>query len=644
METGINKSKLLQNPVNYSQQISLDILTKFIQMAIEQYENSEPIIPDHIYDTIFDVLKQRDPDNPIFNTIGYSNVSTDKVKLPYHMGSMTKIKDIDRIKNWLHKYPGPNFIISEKLDGASALLIKKDGKLNLLSRGNGTYGRDISHLLKHMNLPNLQQYTEICIRGELIVNKNNFTKYSKIYSNARSMINGVMGKKDIDSDQIIDVDFVVFELISLNGKDDYLILEDQLTKCKEIGFNVCHFNKYDYSKISNFGKENKLEYSFLLKTLLEYRLNSKYDIDGIIITENKIQERNTSGNPNYSFAFKSNGVGEITKVKNVEWNTSKHGYLIPRICVEEINIDGVNIKYATGFNAKFIVDNLIGKDSQLRIVRSGDVIPFVIEIITKSTPIMPEVEYYWNESMVNILISDKENTELYLKKIVTFFQVLEFENMSYGIIKKLFDNGFDSIKKILLITKQELILIDGFKATLTNKIYNNIHKIIDNPIKLSNLMAASLCFGHGFGIKKFNSILDIYPNILDIKVNIEMLNQIEGFSDKTSNKFVENISCFKDFLKNLDFLKIETIKKKTKKFKIVGGLFENKKILLTGFRDDKIIDFITKHNGTISNTINKNTNLLIIKDEDYSNGKTDAANLLGIPILTKNNFIQQYNL
>ena len=83
---------------------------------------------------------------------------------------------------------------------------------------------------------------------------------------------------------------------------------------------------------------------------------------------------------------------------------------------------------------------------------------------------------------------------------------------------------------------------------------------------------------------------------------------------------------------------------KLNKLEIIGGIFENKKILLTGFRDDKIIDFITKHNGTISNAINKNTDLLIIKDKDYSNGKTDAANLLGIPILTKNNFIHQYNL
>ena len=636
---------LLKDPEKYAHSQPLNILTNFIHKCIESYENSNALIPDHIYDTIFDVLKQRDPTNKLITNIGHIVDSTtqDKVKLPYHMGSMTKIKDIEKIKNWLQKYRGPTYIVSEKLDGASAILQQIDGTTKLYSRGNGTYGRDISHLIKYMKLPKIEY--DYCIRGELIVSKHNFSNYNDLYSNARSMINSVMGKKESISEQVSKVELVVFELLNLQKKSDWII-EAGLNKCDELGFSVCKFDKFDYSKISNFGKENKLEFSFLLKTLLEYRLNSKYDIDGIIITENKYHERNTSGNPQYSFAFKSNNVGQITKVKNVEWNTSKHGYLIPRICVEEINIDGVNIRYATGFNAKFIVDNLIGSNSEVRIVRSGDVIPFVIEIITKSiSPIMPEVEYYWNDSMVNILVSDKENSVLYLKKLVTFFQVIGFENMSYGIIKKLFENDFDTIKKILLISKEDLIKIDGFKSTLTNKIYNNIHKIIDNPIKLTTLMSASLCFGHGFGHKKFEAILVKYPNILEIEyVTIEMLNQIDGFSDKTSEKFITNLSCFKDFLKSLDFLNIEKPKKKSKKFKIVGGLFENQKIVLTGFRDDKIIDYISKHNGTIINILNKNTNLLLVKDKDYSNSKTDAACLLGIPTLTKEEFIIKYNL
>ena len=108
----------------------------------------------------------------------------------------------------------------------------------------------------------------------------------------------------------------------------------------------------------------------------------------------------------------------------MEWNISKHGYLIPRICIETITIDGVNINYATGFNAKFIVDNSIGKDSKIRVVRSGDVIPFVIEIIEKSrSPLMPSIKYKWNETHVNILSENNESDTHKLKKYFTFLEL-----------------------------------------------------------------------------------------------------------------------------------------------------------------------------------------------------------------------------
>ena len=36
---------------------------------------------------------------------------------------------------------------------------------------------------------------------------------------------------------------------------------------------------------------------------------------------------------------------------------SKYGLLKPRVQIEEVNIGGAKINYATGFNAKFIEDN-----------------------------------------------------------------------------------------------------------------------------------------------------------------------------------------------------------------------------------------------------------------------------------------------
>ena len=178
--------------------------------------------------------------------------------------------------------------------------------------------------------------------------------------------------------------------------------------------------------------------------------------------------------------------------------------------------------------------------------------------------------------------------------------------------------------------------MDGIQQIMSTKLYNNIHKIIDNPIDLSNLMVASLVFGRGFGLKKIDKIVKKYPNILEINLTVDMINDIEGFSHKTSEQFIKNVSDFMLFLEELDFIKIKYPEKKN------GVLFQDKKIVLTGFRDNDIIKFIDDNSGTITMTISKNTYMLIIKDSNSSSSKTQAAELLGIPIITKKQFISKY--
>ena len=70
---------------------------------------------------------------------------------------MDKIKNADMIIKWLAKHPG-NYIVSDKLDGNSGMLtlyLEKDNTVrkSLYSRGNGTFGRDITHLLEHIYIP-----------------------------------------------------------------------------------------------------------------------------------------------------------------------------------------------------------------------------------------------------------------------------------------------------------------------------------------------------------------------------------------------------------------------------------------------------------------------------------------------------------
>ena len=81
-----------------------------------------------------------------------------------------------------------------------------------------------------------------------------------------------------------------------------------------------------------------------------------------------------------------------TMVIEVQWSPSKDGYLKPWVRIEPIELNGVTIEYATGFNGSFIEQNKIGIGSVIQIIRSGDVIPHIMKVIwgfnlVKSHPI-----------------------------------------------------------------------------------------------------------------------------------------------------------------------------------------------------------------------------------------------------------------
>jgi NAD-dependent DNA ligase len=634
MSLSLSSESISKEPDKLAKSLPVSLLVNFLKKATFNYENKQPIISDYTYDIVYDIVKKRDPNNIFFKSIGYS-VTNDKVNLPIHMGSMNKLKDSNSINNWCMRYHGPNYIVSSKLDGISALCVCKNESYSMFTRGNGSQGRNISHIVPYLNLNLKSTGKSYMVRGELVISKKNFNIYGKDYSSSRSMINGIVNKKEADLGLLKYVDFVVFEVVEYDSVR-HLLPYSQFIIAEKIGFKVVSFNSLSRTKLLDFNSLT-LEKSSIMKFLLKYRLESEYDMDGIIITENKEHVLNKEGNPDYSFAFKTNGLGIVTNVKNVEWNISKHGQLIPRIEIDPICIDNTNIKYTTGFNGKFIVDNSIGVGSKVRVIRSGDVIPHIIEVIEKSLePIMPNVPYNWTETGVNMIV-DNVSDDLEYKRILAFFKTLKIEFVSDALVKKMYNSGFNTIKKLLLITHKELIELDGIQTKLSDKLYKSIHKVIDNPIDLSLLMCASLVFGHGFGVKRFNAILSEYPNILEYDmVTTDMISRVDGFSIKMSKRFSDNIKQFKQFLTELDFIKVKKNEVKTS----INGRFNGINIVLTGFRDETIETYINTHGGSVKNGINKNTSILIIKNEAYTSSKIDTATLLGIKIMTKEEFLK----
>jgi NAD-dependent DNA ligase len=231
---------------------------------------------------------------------------------------------------------------------------------------------------------------------------------------------------------------------------------------------------------------------------------------------------NTSGNPDYAVAFKMPTEGNEVRAKviAVEWAASKHGYLKPRCKIEPVRLAGVTVTYATCHNAAFVRDNGVGPGAEIILVRSGDVIPYITKVVKKVKPSLPSVKEFgdwgWNATDVDIvLVNAQDNDNVKIKQINHFFRTLEVENFSEGLVARFYEHGYDTIEKILEMRKKDMLSIDGIQARMADKIFNNIHEVIDNEVYLPSLMDASGLFGRNFGTKRFIPILDeYYPKIL----------------------------------------------------------------------------------------------------------------------------------
>ena len=339
----------------------------------------------------------------------------------------------------------------------------------------------------------------------------------------------------------------------------------------------------------------ELTNELLSELLVSWRSDYKYEIDGVICANDEVYSRET-GNPEHAFAFKmvlSDQVAEA-KVLDVIWTPSKDGYLKPRVQIDPVVLGGARIEYATGFNAKFIEDNKIGVGALITLIRSGDVIPHIISVIQPAEKgQMPKVPYEWNPTHVDIMLLNKgDNSVVRQKNITGFFKVIGVEGFSSGNVKRIINAGYETIPKIISMTKEDLLSIPGFKDKLASKIHDGIKAKVDKA-SMSELMHATNIFGRGFGTRRFQTILNEAPDILTKQETpeekIARLKAVSGLAKKTAEQFVEKLP---EFLKWLEEAGLQgKLAQPVSTTPInTGHALYGKKFVMTGFRDKELLE------------------------------------------------------
>ena len=633
--------------------LSIKELEDIVSYAADKYYNTmKSVISDPIYDMLIDFLKLKSSKSKVLKNIGAKVKSKNKVSLDYHLGSMDKIKPpSNQLEVWKKKYQPP-YILTDKLDGISALLVYKKDNIKMYTRGTSSEGLDISHLIKYLeNIPNIDTVKEYCkknnltasrsdniiaFRGELLIKEKTFNdNWADKFKNARNTVAGLVNSKTINPQLAADTDLVLYEVV-----DPYQQMSRQLYIIEDLKFNCVH------SKIIN----KEITFELLSEYFKKRRTTSEYMVDGIIITNDSKHRRNTSGNPDYAFAFKDilEDQKANTKVKSIEWNISKDGYLIPTLLLEPVVISGVEIKRVTGHNAKYIVDNKLGDGAMIELIRSGDVIPYINKVLKPGKIQLPEGKWSWSKTKVDIILDSLNNTDIMKKNLYFFFSTLDTKGLGEKVIDKLYEAKFDTVSKILDLTKEKLekANINSFKEKTIDNILKAIKKAVSD-VMLAKIMTGSNKLGHGLGFERMKQILSNYPNIIE-EYNlwskdefIENIKDIDGWDTKTATLFVNNFNDFIGFYNSIK--KYITIKKT---IKIKTTTITNMTFVFSSFRDKELQEMIETMGGKVNSSVSKNTDYLVVKDDTALENKTEKikkAEDLGVKIITKVKLVKLLN-
>ena len=596
------------------------------------YYNGKSIVSDSTYDKLLELYESTYKVK--YDKIGAPIVGT-KVKLPIHMGSMDKVKPgSPELKRFFTEYRN-NKCVMDKLDGTSLLIDLRDmTHIRAFTRGNGTEGQDISHKIEYLQgLNSISKWTGGgFIRGELIVPKSHWNKISHKGANARNYVSGVINRKVIDTEELSNIWFVAYEWTGGDSSSKKLSISQQLAELAKGNFTVVKNSVY-----------NNLQESLLPEILLQYRSESIYEIDGIIIQDDVFYSRNTSKNPKYAKAFKMDSMSESanTKVKEIKWAPSKDGGLRPVVVFDEVYLAGVKITKATAYNAKYVKDNSIGPGAIIEIIRSGDVIPKIIKVVSPGHVEWPDSSYYWDTNNTHILLENKDsNRDVKIRQMEYFITTMGIPFFKKGLLTKAYDKGCNDIFSIISLTYEKLLdyKIDGVKCKTASKIIDAIQTRLSNTTV--GIFAAATPYFNGMGSKRMILLDSSISNWLDLEEDVlrQKILNLDGFSEKSWNIIKDGrqrFNCLCQKCKDIGITFIDS--QKTEITECIEGEYTGKTFMFTGFRDSELAGIIISKGGIIKDSLAKKNNIthLIIPEKSFKNMKTTKATDMGILLITK---------
>lgn len=607
------------------------------------YTGGKPIMDDHTYDTLEEILRQKLPNHRIFTKIGNPNFDTgfDKKAHIMPMGSQNKVTNITDLIHYfeLKKININEFVVQPKCDGISVELIYKKGKLiDAITRGDGNIGDVITqNAVKFKNFVNNIKDFSGSVRCEIMVTKNDFFKLNKAsglptkafkYSNARNAAAGISQR----------LDSKYCEYCSLYAVDIFpnlIRVFDEINLLKQLGFITV-----ETTLCNNFDQIEIIYQEFLSKKRNDYI----FEIDGLVIkiNDNNLAQSLGSKNnrPKHQVAYKFPASTNTSTILNITWQVGPMGAITPVAKIEPIELSGAIITFASLANHDLIIKKNINIGDVIEVTRRGDVIPHIEKVVTKVTDghiVIPTV----CPSCHTTLIKESKllrcpNTKNCLPQIIgslnLFCHTLDILGLSDKTIEKLYH-----AKKIInpgdfyKLNIEDIAPLDN----LGEKSAKNIITQIQNKKTLTLKQVFDAAIIPNFSGARIQQLITEGYDTPDklLNLNLDDLIKIKGFQKTLAQKIIDGINLRRNWIESI-----------LNNVSIVGtrhGVFlQDKTICITGklsIPRQKLIELIESNGGKFLSAVTSNTNYLICNEKSNSD-KYLSAIKLNIPIITESEF------
>ena len=608
-----------------------DQLQSLCETLNAAYRAGRPLVDDAAYDQIFtSALRTINPDNPFLNSVEPEGevfnaptvrhlspmLSTEKA---YTGEAVTRF--VERLKSTAAAIglKGPVMLkVTPKLDGIAC----RDDGLRLVTRGDGSSGSDITHILDRGAV--IAGGVRGEGPGEIVVRQSYFDEVLKprfSMSHPRNYITGFCGADSVkdhhrEAAQEQAVVFVPYTTLEgwIGTADDFL------------------------AKWQVIASDLKQTVPFLTDGAVVEAIDSQL----------KAELGATSSHHRWMLALKEKGDTAVTRAKSITWQTGRTGRITPVVELEPIYLSGANISRVTAHHAGMVASMGIGPGAELEIIRSGEVIPKIERVVTPVQPTLPEhcpcCEHQLNmEGDFLVCPNNLGCSAQVATGLIHFFKTLgNIDLFGPKTVETLVSNGLADLPVIYGLTVEQLVTI-GFGPGQAANLVRELQRSKSQEVEDWRFLAA---FGiPNLGRGDSRRLLEGFTleQLLE-PVSADQIVLLDGFGDLTSNVIAGELAERAELIGMLasTFNLRRTGAAAPQPTNVGGGALNGKHVVFTGTMKtgsrDALQEQAREHGATVQSSVNSKTNYLVCGDK-VGASKTTKAEKLGVKVITEADYL-----